>query len=178
MRVGEHVGVSFEPDREPVASIVTPPVPLRYSTKAEIEGMGAVVPMLPIMAPLSMRPTEVQLSGLGRGGRGRHHGGWGRGRGWGGYGYPYLYPPGYIYDEVQPPQPKYVLLDANGKPITIVRQLPSNLPAGYSFRVATPTEAATGVLSGSQGPENYSDYSAGQYAFKGGSQVFGFDGIF
>lgn len=164
----------YEPDVEASAEIVTPPVPYEYSTKAEIQGFGAVVPMLPIMAPLSERPTEVQLSDLGRrGGGGRRHGGWGRRRwGGGGYGYPYLYPPDYYTQVVEEPKPKFVLIDPNGKAVTIIRELPATLPPGYTFRVATPAEAATGVLSGA-GPENYSKYSSGQNAWAGGSEVFG-----
>jgi hypothetical protein len=166
---------TWEPDNEPASRIITPPVPFRYSTKAEIEGLGAVVPMLPIMAPMSQTPTEVQLSDLGRGGRGggRHHGGGRRWYGGGGYGYPYLYPPDYYTQAVEPPRPKYVLIDPNGKAVTIIRELPAQLPAGYTFRVATPAEAATGVLSGPAGPENYSRFSAGQNAWAGGSEVFG-----
>lgn len=176
-RHGRKTRRGWEPDTEPSSSIQTPPVPYEYSTKAEIQGFGAVVPMLPIMAPMSQTPTEVQLSDLGRGGRGgrggRRHGGWGR-RGWGGggYGYPYLYPPDYYYQEIEPPKPKFVLIDPSGKAVTIIRELPAQLPPGYTFRAATPAEAATGVLSG-HGPENYSRFSAGQNAWAGGSEVFG-----
>jgi hypothetical protein len=76
---------------------------------------------------------------------------------------------------VEPPKPKFVLIDPNGKAVTIIRELPATLPPGYTFRVATPAEAATGVLSGA-GPENYSKYSSGQNAWAGGSDVFGIGG--
>lgn len=169
---GRKTRQGWQPDVEPSAAIQTPAIPDGpYSTESEIQGMGAVVPMLPIMAPLSERPTEVMLSDLGRrGGGGRRH--WGGGRRYG-YGYPYMYPPAYYYQQVEEPKPKFVLVDPSGKPVTIVRELPATLPPGYTFRPATPTEAATGVLTGFG---NYSKYSSGQTAWADNSDVFGLDG--
>ncbi len=63
-----------------------------------------------------------------------HHGG-GWGPWWGGY------VPGYV----EPPQPKFVLIDPNGKPVMVITGLPANLKPGYTLRPATPAEAATGI---------------------------------
>jgi len=60
--------------------------------------------------------------------------------GGGGY-YPYYADP-YPYVVVQEPVNKYVIIDPNGKPIAVVTDV-GKLPPGFTFRQATPAEAAT-----------------------------------
>ena len=60
---------------------------------------------------------------------------------------PYAYP--YYYESYQPvyveePQERYVIVDPTGKGIAVVAKV-GPLPSGWTFRVATPAEAATGV---------------------------------
>jgi len=83
----------------------------------------------------------VHLGDLGRKGFGRR-------RGWGGWGPGPWWYAGY---EVEPPQNKYVLIDPSGKPIAVVTG-PPQVPPGWSFRIATPTEAALNK------PEGLADY--------------------
>ena len=85
----------------------------------------------------------------------RHHGGGHRHRfGRGGGGYPWWYG-GYPFPPepytVEPaPSNKYVIIDDKGKPIAVVPKV-GTLPPGYTFRIATPAEAATGI-PGAGGP--------------------------
>jgi hypothetical protein len=85
----------------------------------------------------------VHMGDLGRKGPGGRRGGWG---GWG-YGYGPWWDGGYA----EPLENKFVLIDPSGKPIAVVKG-PPQVPAGWSFRVATPTEAALNK------PEGLSDY--------------------
>lgn len=71
-------------------------------------------------------------------------GGWGR-RGWG------MGPGPWWYGAPEPLENKFVLIDPSGKPIAVVKG-PPQVPAGWTFRVATPTEAALNK------PEGLSDY--------------------
>ena len=59
---------------------------------------------------------------------------------WGG-GYPF--PPDYYTVEPEPTN-KYTIIDDKGKPIAIVPKV-GTLPPGYTFRISTPAEAATGI---------------------------------
>ena len=76
----------------------------------------------------------AHLGDLGRKGGGFRRGGWGYGPWW---------PGGYE----EPLENKFVLIDPTGKPIAVVKG-PPQVPAGWSFRVATPTEAALNKPTG------------------------------
>jgi len=65
-------------------------------------------------------------------------------RGRGGYGQA-LYPPSYYYQYAEEPTPKFALVDASGKAITIVEGFPKHIPPGFTVRPITPSEEATGV---------------------------------
>jgi hypothetical protein len=85
--------------------------------------------------------TVVHLGDLGKGPHHGHGGGrWGRG-GWGG-GWPGYYDYGPIYYEA--PENRYVILDPTGKAVAVVKGTP-HVPPGYSFRLATVSEMATGL---------------------------------
>ena len=65
------------------------------------------------------------------------------GRRWGG-GLPQaLYPPSYYYQYAEEPEPKFMLVDASGKAVTIVTGFPAQVPPGFTVRPATPMEEAT-----------------------------------
>jgi hypothetical protein len=81
------------------------------------------------------------VSTLGKGGGhhhgGHHHGGRGFGPGWG----PGWWG-GYDYGPEVLPVDKFVLVGPDGKGTVVITQIPQNLPTGWTFRRATPAEAA------------------------------------
>jgi hypothetical protein len=89
-----------------------------------------------------MRVAHMGDLGFRKGGGFRR--GWGMGPG------PWWYA-GY---EVEPPENKYVILDPTGKAIAVVRGIPK-VPPGYSFRIATPAEAALNLPTTAPGLSSY-----------------------
>lgn len=84
------------------------------------------------------------VGSLGRGG-GHHGGGHGGGRGRGRFLGPYGWPGwwgGYDYGPEVLPVDKFVLVGPDGKGVTVVAEIPQHLPPGWTFRRATPGEAA------------------------------------
>jgi hypothetical protein len=84
--------------------------------------------------------TILHLGDLGKGPHPHHGGGGRRGWGWGG-GWPGYYDYGAYYEA---PENRYVIIDNMGRPVAVVKGTPQ-VPPGYTFRLATPAEAATGI---------------------------------
>jgi len=74
------------------------------------------------------------------GGGGGHHWGGRRRHSWGRGYWPYPAYPVY-YEE---PENLYVIVNPAGKGIAVVKGVPKGLPSNHTFRIATPSEAATG----------------------------------
>jgi hypothetical protein len=120
--------------------------------QGEFYGRFSAIPLPSQLPPYAMVEREIDSprvsisSGLGAPPHRPHRHGGRRGFR-GGYGWGPWWPVPYVEEPVEN---RYVIVNPDGKPITVVRGIPRHVPKGWTFRVATASEAASGVPDNSE----------------------------